>query len=81
MNLTDLLKGKIVDVDTNVGVVVQLEIESVEEKHNSRDLEPSTQANDWWPKQKTWTTFIVKFTNKHTQTYHSLSEIKLHKEK
>jgi len=72
---TDLLKGKIVKVMTDAKVEVQLEIESVEEKHYSRDLEPSTAANDWWPAQETWTKLLVKFKNGHVKEYSNLSEI------
>lgn len=77
MNVLDLLKGKKMSVMTDMKVAVELVIESVDEKHNSRDLEPSTAANDWWPAQETWTTYIVKFTNGSTKTFSSLSEIKV----
>ena len=75
MKLTDLLKGKIVNVKTDVGVTVQLEIESAEEERHSRDLEPATAANDWWPASHDWTTINVKFTNGYTKIYSNLSEI------
>ncbi len=81
MDLTDLLKGKQVNVMTDAKVVVQLEIESVEEKteHHSVDLEPATQANDWWPPSRDWTTswVNVKFVNGYTKKYNSLKEIDL----
>lgn len=75
MKISDLLKGKKVNVMTDAKVVVQLEIETVEENHHSRDLEPSTRENDWWPKTEDWTTFEVKFTNGFFKSYRSLSEI------
>ncbi len=81
MELTDLLKGKMVNVMTDAKVMVQLEIESVEEKseHHSVDLEPATQANDWWPASRDWTTswVAVKFVNGYTKKYNSLKEIDL----
>jgi hypothetical protein len=75
MDLTELLKGKKVRIMTDAKVEVQLEIESVDEKHHSRDLEPSTRENDWWPRTEDWTTFEVKFTNGYTKSYRSLKEI------
>lgn len=81
MDFTDLLKGRFVNVITDVGVIVQLEIDTVEEKseHHSRDLEPATQANDWWPMSEDWTTswVNVKFVNGHTKKYNSFKEIDL----
>ena len=32
---------------------VVLEVEKVEAKQNTRDLEPATQANDWYPPSET----------------------------
>lgn len=75
MDLTELLKGKTVRIMTDAKVEVQLEIESVDEKRHSRDLEPSTRENDWWPKTEDWTTFEVKFTNGYIKSYRSLKEI------
>lgn len=69
MNVLDLLKGKKMSVMTDMKVAVELVIESVNENHNSRDLEPSTSANDWWPAQETWTTYTVKFTNGSIKTF------------
>lgn len=81
MELTDLLKGKKNNVMTDVGVIVQLEIDSIEEKseNHSRDLEPSTRENDWWPKSENWTTswVNVKFVNGYTKKYNSLKDIDL----
>tara|TARA_R110000772_G_scaffold96168_6_gene194578 strand:+ start:379 stop:624 length:246 start_codon:yes stop_codon:yes gene_type:complete len=77
MDLTKLLKGKSVKLMTDVRVEVELEIESVEEHKHSRDLEPSTSSNDWWPATEDWSTFDVKFTNGYVKSYNTLSEIKL----
>ena len=77
MILTDLLKGKKVNVMTDARVVVQLEIESVQENHHSIDLEPATRENDWWPKSQDWTTIDIKFVNGFTKSYRSLQEIDL----
>jgi hypothetical protein len=75
MDLTELLKGKMVRIMTDAKVVVELEIESVDEKRHSRDLEPSTRENDWWPRTEDWTTFEVKFINGYVKSYRSLKEI------
>ena len=77
MDLTDLLKGKKVNYMTDAKVLVQLEIESVEEKHNSRALEPATRENDWWPKSEDWATIQVKFTTGFVKEYTSLTNIDL----
>jgi hypothetical protein len=75
MNISDLLKGKIVNVMTDTKVIVQLVIESVEETKHSEDLAPATKENDWWPPSRDWITYDIKFTNGYTKSYHSLSEI------
>jgi hypothetical protein len=77
MKLTDLLKGKKVNIMTDAKVVVQLEILSAEEQRNSQDLEPATRENDYWPPSREWTTIEVEFTNGYVKSYHSLSEIDL----
>ena len=80
MDLTDLLKGKKVNYMTDAKGMVELEIENVEEKRHSRDLEPSTRENDWWPKTEDWTTIDIKFTTGFVKSYRSLNEIDLVKE-
>lgn len=77
MKPLDLLIGKKIIVKTDVGVNVELEIKKVEAEHHSEDLEPSTQANDWWPETRDWTTYRVHFTNGHSKLYHSLNEIEV----
>lgn len=77
MNLLDLLNGKKMSVMTDMKVVVELTISKVVEESHSRDLEPSTRENDWWPAQETWKTYIVYFTNGANKTFHSLDEIKI----
>lgn len=81
MNILDLMIGKKMIVKTDMKVDVELEIKKVTEDINTitRDLEPSTQANDWWPAQESTTTvkYIVEFTNGATKIYGSLKEIKL----
>lgn len=52
MNLTQLLKGKLVKVMTDAKVEVELEIKEAKEERHSRDLEPATRENDWWPKSE-----------------------------
>lgn len=81
MDLTQLLKGKKVQYMTDAKVMVELEIESVEETNHSRDLEPATRENDWWPKSEDWSTIDVKFTSGFFKSYRSLGEIKLVDEK
>lgn len=76
MEITELLKGKKVKVMTDAMVEVVLEIESAKEERHSRDLEPATPQNDWWPKSENWTTIEVKFTNGYHKSYRNLSEIK-----
>lgn len=77
MNLTQLLKGKLVKVMTDAKVEVELEIKEVKEERHSRDLEPATIENDWWPKSEDWTTIDITFTNGHRKSYRSLNEIQL----
>ena len=77
MDLTDLLKGKKIIYMTDAKVNVELEIESAEEERHSRDLEPATRENDWWPKSEDWTTINIKFTSGFVKKYRSLSEINL----
>lgn len=75
MNIYDLLKGKKVNVKTDVGVTVQLEIQSVTPEKHSEDLEPATRENDWWPKSREWETIRVRFTNGSAKTYSSIEDI------
>ncbi len=77
MDVLDLLKGKKMSIMTDMKVAVELTIKNVEEEHNSRDLEPSTRENDWWPAQETWKTYIVYFTNGSNKKFSSLSDIKI----
>jgi hypothetical protein len=77
MNLYDLLIGKKVNIMTEAKVEVQLEIESVDPQNHSRDLEPATRENDWWPKSEDWTTYNVKFTNGYVKSYPNLESINL----
>lgn len=81
MKLTDLLKGKVVIYKTDALIDVELEIEDVEEVRHSRDLEPATPQNDWWPKTENWTTLKVKFKNGFIKTFNNLNEIRLKDEK
>jgi hypothetical protein len=77
MKLTDLLKGKMVKIMTDAKVEVELEIESVEEERHSRDLEPSTRENDWWPASESWTTIRVKFVNWYVKSYGDFGQINI----
>lgn len=77
MNVLDLLKGKKMSYMTDAKVEVELTIKEVKENHESRDLEPATAANDWWPASEDWTTYTVYFTNGFQKTFRSLEEIKI----
>ncbi len=77
MKVLDLLKGKKMVIMTDMKVPVELIIKEVEEDHQSRDLEPATQANDWWPASTSWTNYIVRFTNGAQKTFTSLTDIKV----
>lgn len=65
MTTTELLKnalvGKKLKHRNQHGRDVILEVENVENKSDSRDLEPATQANDWWPASETWHWIEVTF--------------------
>lgn len=77
MNVLDLLIGKKMLIETDMKVAVELEIKEVKENSHSVDLEPSTQANDWWPATRDWSDYTVTFTNGAKKKYSSLSEIKV----
>lgn len=77
MNILDLLKGKEVIIKTDALVDVKLIIDNVEQLNRSVDLEPATQANDWWPASRDWVEYKVKFTNGYSKIYHSLNEMNI----
>ena len=81
MDVLDLLIGKKMLIQTDMKVEVELEIKKVIEdiKTTSVDLEPATQANDWWPPSRDTTTvnYVVEFTNGAKKNYSSLSQIKV----
>lgn len=78
MDVLELLKGKKMMVETNMLVLVELEIKEVKESRHSEDLEPSTPQNDWWPATRDWVTYIVEFTNGAKKEFSNLNEIKIH---
>lgn len=75
MNILESLKGKKMMVKTDMGIPVELEIKEIKESHHSEDIGPSTKENDWYPEQRTWTTFDVIFTNGSRKSFQSLSEL------
>ena len=77
MDVLDLLVGKHMIIMTDMKVEVELEIKTVKQNNHSQDLEPSTQANDWWPASRDWTTFTVTFTNGATKKFDSINSIKV----
>lgn len=80
MNVLDLLIGKYVIVPTDALVDVRLNIESVEEIEYTKDLEPSTRQNDFYPDSITYYKFEVKFTNGYSKIYNKITDIKLYNE-
>lgn len=78
LTVFDLMRGRKIMVPTDMGVDVELTIEKVTQDNHSQDIGPSTRENDWWPEQRTWTTFTVKFTNGKSKQYSSLNEIKFY---
>jgi hypothetical protein len=77
MDVLDLLVGKHMLIMTDMKVEVELEIKEVKQNNHSQDLEPSTQANDWWPATRDWTTFTVTFTNGAIKKFDSINHIKV----
>lgn len=77
MDILTLLKGKKMKVMTDMNVEVELTIKEVKQNRHSEDLEPATQANDWWPPSREWQTYTVYFTNGANKTYHSIYDIKI----
>lgn len=77
MNVLDLLVGKKMKIMTDMKVEVELEIKKVEVNNHSEDLEPATQANDWWPPSRDWTTVTVTFTNGAKKNFDNINQIKV----
>lgn len=75
MTALELMAGRKIIVETEVGAYVELTIKEVKREHHSEDLEPSTQANDWWPASREWDTYVVYFTNGHHKIYDNLESI------
>jgi len=74
----DLVKGKKMMVETDMGVSVELEIKEIEPVNHSVNLEPATPQNDWWPASRDWTTYKVHFTNGKSKEFSSLESIKFY---
>jgi hypothetical protein len=79
MKLTEIFKGKMVNVMTDAKVVVQLEIETLVENITTREeqITPDTPENDWWGHSITHRkiTYVVGFTNGYDKTYDSIESI------
>lgn len=79
MKLTELLKGKLVNVTTDAKVDVKLEIKEVVESITTRTevIEPDTPENDWWGTSIDHrdVKYIVTFTNGFNKTYSSIESI------
>ena len=74
----DLVKGKKMMIETDMGVSVELEIKEIEPIYHSVAIEPATSQNDWWPASRDWTTYKVHFTNGKSKEFSSLTQIKFH---
>lgn len=65
--INDLIKqqlvGKKLRHKNQYGRVVVLEIENVISEHHSRDLEPATPQNDWWPRSEEWDVNKIYFVD------------------
>lgn len=81
MNILDLMKGRVVLVNTDMKVEVELIIQEVVENTSSwsRETEPATIENGWWPSEihGSSTEYVVKFTNGVTKRYGRIGDIKL----
>ncbi len=77
MTILDLAKGKTVELKTDLNTVAYLKIKEIRVENKSRDLEPSTIENDFWPASENWTEYVVEFENGATKTYRNLLDIKL----
>lgn len=77
MKPLDLLKGKKIMVMTDVKVPVEMEIKEIKEEHHSEDIGESNAGNDWWPEQRTWTTYKVIFTNGVSKSFSNLNDIEI----
>lgn len=56
---------------------VILEVEDVSIENGSRDLEPATQANDWWPASESWTNYYLHFIDGSKITFNPETEIEI----
>lgn len=71
------LRGKRVRIPTRLVRDIELTITDVKAIPHVRDLEPSSPANDWWPLQETWYSYLVYFDNGEVRSYSNLDEITL----
>ena len=62
---------------TDMKVEVELIIQEVKENNYSRDLEPATRENDWYPASTEWKDYTVFFTIGAQKTFSSLGDIKI----
>lgn len=77
MNILELLVGRKMLVETDMKVMVELEIKEVKEESHSREVGESNAANDWYPEMSYWKTYKVTFINGASKVFDSLSEIKV----
>jgi hypothetical protein len=75
--ILDLLKGKKMEIMTDMKVEVELEIKEVTEKRHSRQITPDTRENDWWGETENWSTYMVNFTNGAKKEFRNINDIKV----
>ena len=63
----DILKGYLIGKKlrhrNRYGREVVLEVEDIKHEHGSRELEPATPQNDWWPATEEWSKTLVCFVD------------------
>lgn len=61
--LKSSLVGKKIKHKNQYNREVILEVEDVKIEHGSRELEPATRENDWWPQEESWTHHYLCFVD------------------
>lgn len=81
MKTIEILKlaivGKKVEHRNRYGKTVILEVENIKVENGSRELEPSTRENDWWPAEERWTNWYMCFVDGSQIEFNPESEIKI----
>lgn len=77
VNVLDLLIGRKMKIMTDMKVEVELTIKEVKRNNYSRDLEPATSKNDWYPETESWSDYTVIFDNGATKKFDDISDIEI----